>query len=105
MYVCPSISELRFYGCCHPCFKQEEAIVESASLHCFSGCALSTNKLCIPRGRERAEHSLKPSWGLCKAYKGTKIGEVSEILIMKHNSMLLSILHYIEADFFVLYKT
>ena len=20
MFVCPSFSELRFYGCCHPCF-------------------------------------------------------------------------------------
>ena len=20
MFVCPNISELRFYGCCHPCF-------------------------------------------------------------------------------------
>ena len=21
MFVCPTISVLRFYGCCHPCFK------------------------------------------------------------------------------------
>ena len=20
MYVCPTVSEIRFYGCCHPCF-------------------------------------------------------------------------------------
>ena len=20
MFVCPTVSELRFYGCCHPCF-------------------------------------------------------------------------------------
>ena len=21
MFVCPPVSELRFYGCCHPCFR------------------------------------------------------------------------------------
>ena len=21
MMVCPTVSELRFYGCCHPCFE------------------------------------------------------------------------------------
>ena len=24
MFVCPTISELRFYGCCHPCSRYED---------------------------------------------------------------------------------
>ena len=28
MFVCPTISELRFYGCCHPCFQVKYEIYE-----------------------------------------------------------------------------
>ena len=40
MFVCPSISELRFYGCCHSCFvdgdENDETVSNSGSCTNFA---------------------------------------------------------------------
>ena len=27
MFVCPTVSDLRFYGCCHPCLKTKSEFI------------------------------------------------------------------------------
>ena len=81
MFVCPTVSELRFYGCCHPCFisvaRSDEAKcgAKSTAAGAQIGASITAHSLhisTVSHAKSSAQHFRDSHWRYPCKYEETK---------------------------------